>query len=109
MRRQYVRTITGRVLNPRPLSPIVHFVREPAETIEVWDRRSRTFATGAIGFLALAVVLMRNSHSGSLPIVALLASILSVVVVIQGRVVVHHAQRALRQADSSVAKGADAG
>ena len=72
-------------------------MKDPEETIAVWERHSRTFATAAIAFFAVAVLLAGRTHPGPLPIVSLIACALSVVVVIKARVVVHQTERARQE------------
>lgn len=72
-------------------------MKDPEETIAAWERHSRTFATAAIAFFAVAVLLAGRTHPGPLPIVSLIGCALSVVVVIKARVVVHQTKRAQQE------------
>ena len=66
---------------------------DPDDVVSAWERHSRTFATAAIAFFAIAVLLAGRTHPGPLPIVSLIACAGSVVIVIKARVTVHRAKR----------------
>jgi fatty acid desaturase len=62
-----------------------------------WERTSRAFATAAVVFFAAAVLLAGRAHPGPLPVVSLIACLLSVGVVIKSRLAVHRANHAAEE------------
>lgn len=73
---------------------------DPVES-SFWERTSQAFATAAIVFFAAAVLLAGRAHPGPLPVVSLIACLLSVGVVIKSRVAVHRAHQAVLRADQA--------
>jgi hypothetical protein len=63
---------------------------EPVES-SFWEQTSRAFATAAVVFFAAAVLLAGRAHPGPLPVMSLIACLISVAVVIKSRVAVRRA------------------
>lgn len=78
--------------------------RDPVETIAVWEKHSRTFATAAIVCLAFGVMTTRGPHPGVLPVAALLACVLSVGIVVTGRLIVRRTRQELPRPSGSEAE-----
>jgi len=68
--------------------------RDPAETIAVWERNSRTFATVAVLSLVVSMLFAGHEKPGPIPVLALIVCAVSVAVVIKGRLTVHRAKHA---------------